>query len=252
MNQLPMNGWNVFFRILVLVPAIVVGCLADQPAPTNTVMNTKKAITIVAFGDSITQAGHQVATNQWPELLSQALRKKFPGREIRVINAGVGGNTSAEGLRRIEQDVLKHKPDFVTVEFGNDATFEDNRRVSLEDFAKNFELIRTKVAAASGGRLIILTFTPVIDEWHQFRTKEFFKQQGGLDVFQERYRKVTRDYAAAHKLPLADTDLAIRKEMAAHGTASCMLPDGVHLTVRGNQVVAETVLPVLTGEIEKL
>ena len=214
-------------------------------------MKDHKKVTLVAFGDSITEAGHQELKDRWPEILAGLLHERFTAVKVDVINAGVGGNTSREGLQRIDQDVLLHRPHFVTVEFGNDGTWEDDRRVSLEEFVANFELIRTKLAAASGGRLIVLPFTPVIDRWHQFREKEFFKQQGGLDAFGERYRKVTREFARHRGLPLADIDLALRREMAVTGTESCILPDGVHLTARGNRVVAETVFGVLALEIEK-
>ena len=140
----------------------------------------------------------------------------------------------------------------MTVEFGNDGTWEDERRVSLEEYEANFNLIRTKVTEASNGRLVVLPFTPIVDPWNQFYDKEFFKQQGGLDVFAERYREVTRAFARRHGLPLADIDRALRREMAAQGTESCILPDGVHLTGRGNQVVAKTVFDVLVTEIGAL
>ena len=213
-------------------------------------MKDHKTVTIVAFGDSITEAGHQELKDRWPEVLSQSLQARFSNINIQVINAGVGGNTSQEGLKRIEQDVLNHHPHFVTVEFGNDGTWEDDRRVSPEKFVANFDLIKTKVEAC-GGRMIVLTFTPVVDQWHQFRDKEFFKLKGGLDVFGERYRKVTREFAISRGLPLADIDQALRREMAAHGPESCILPDGVHLTVQGNRIVAETIFNVLALEIEK-
>ena len=214
-------------------------------------MNSQKPITIVAFGDSITESGHQELNDRWPEVLSRSLQKRFPNINIQVINAGVGGNTSREGLRRIDQDVLKHQPQFVTVEFGNDGTWEDDRRVNLEEFVANFDLIKTKVAEASGGRMIVLTFTPVVDRWHQFCDMEFFKLQGGLDMFGEQYRKVTREFALSRSLPLADIDQALRREMAAYGPDSCILSDGVHLTALGNRVVAATVFNVLALEIEK-
>jgi len=67
-------------------------------------MKDLKTVTIVAFGDFITEAGHQKLKDRWPEILSQSLQVRFPTINIQVINAGVGGNTSQEGLKRIEQD----------------------------------------------------------------------------------------------------------------------------------------------------
>ena len=53
-----------------------------------------------------------------------------------------------------------------------------------------------------------------------------------------------------HGVPLADVDRTMRKEIAVHGPGECILNDGVHLTARGNQVVAGVVLEVLRTEIE--
>jgi len=82
----------------------------------------RHAIKIVAFGDSITLAKEQVEQDKWTTLVQVRLKEDI-GREVRMVNAGVGGNTSREGLRRIESGVLRHNPDIVLVEFGgNDAT----------------------------------------------------------------------------------------------------------------------------------
>src|SRR4029450_2334934 len=74
---------------------------------------------IVAFGDSLT-AGYGVAPEEsYPALLGARLRED--GYRYRVINAGVSGDTTAGGLRRVDW-ALKLKPEFALVELGaNDA-----------------------------------------------------------------------------------------------------------------------------------
>ena len=81
----------------------------------------QQKVTVVAFGDSITQAtsGGVRPQQGWPMLLRAQLQQHFPWLAIAVVNAGVGGNTSREGLSRIRRDVLDCRPDFVTFEFGN-------------------------------------------------------------------------------------------------------------------------------------
>ncbi len=51
--------------------------------------------------------------------------------------------------------------------------------------------------------------------------------------------------AVRHHLPLSDVDRAIRPRME-----ECILPDGVHLTVEGNRVVAEVVFDTLAQILE--
>lgn len=212
-------------------------------------MPHKTSITVVAFGDSITQASHQVPEARWPALLNQAIQLRFPECLITIINAGVGGNTTREGLQRIENDVLAHNANFVLAEFGNDSTPEPERHVPFEEFTANLDAIKSRTAERNFGRLILLSFPPIVDAWHGWSNHDYFKRNGGPDACQERYRKLTRQFAQAHDVPLADIDKALRQGMAQDGPGEYILPDGVHLTARGNQVVADTVLPVLSEEI---
>src|SRR5574337_435167 len=70
---------------------------------------------IVAFGDSLT-AGLGVAAEQsYPSLVAERL--KAEGYAYRVVNAGVSGDTTAGGLRRVDW-ALRLRPDIVIVELG--------------------------------------------------------------------------------------------------------------------------------------
>ncbi len=199
-------------------------------------------IVIVAFGDSITKASRQPEERKWTTLLQKRLADAEPGRRIEVINSGVGGNTSREGLVRIRRDVLAHTPHFVLVEFGgNDATQDTNRHVTLEEFRSNLEKIRTAVQKDSSAQVVMLTFPPVIDEWHAWRSNSFFTAHGGADKYVEAYREVTREFAARHGLVLCDIDRDLRAEIKRTDTTDVILPDGVHLTEKGNSFVAHAI-----------
>lgn len=67
--------------------------------------------TIVCFGDSITAGVGAEPGQGYPERLSALLG-------VPVINAGVSGDTTADGLARLEQDVLARDPWMVIVELG--------------------------------------------------------------------------------------------------------------------------------------
>ena len=74
---------------------------------------------LVALGDSLTAGYGLRAGEAYPELLAQRLAQA--GCAVRVINAGVSGDTSAGGLTRLEW-VLQDKPDMAIVALGaNDA-----------------------------------------------------------------------------------------------------------------------------------
>jgi lysophospholipase L1-like esterase len=70
-------------------------------------------VKIVCFGDSLTEIGYGGC--YFKELV-----KLMPEHEL--INAGVGGNTVINLLRRVDEDVLSHQPDAVFIMVGgNDA-----------------------------------------------------------------------------------------------------------------------------------
>ena len=207
---------------------------------------------IVAFGDSITQASGQPEGEKWIDLVGARLRARFPERDFVAINAGVGGNTSREGLARMKTDVLAHRPDYVLVQFGgNDATTDSARHVSLEEYDENLEKIRESVVGETGGAVVLLTFPPIIDEWHGWGDHEMYREAGGCDRYIEQYRQVTRAFAERHGLLLIDLDLALKAACATGGPGEYILPDGVHLTENGNEVVAETVYQALCSHWEQ-
>jgi len=207
-------------------------------------------ITIVGFGDSITLASRQPEEKKWLRLLGAMLTSKFPKRGPEMVNAGSGVNTSSEGLARIESDVLAQRPDYVLVQFGgNDATRDEARYVPLDRYDANLETIRARIAEETGAQIVMLTFPPIVDEWHQFGDDEHHVRRGGLDAHIELYRERTRAFAGCHGLPLADIDRALRAAAARDGDGTYILPDGVHLTAEGNRVVAETVCETLVSAL---
>lgn len=193
-------------------------------------MTREQRKTVVMFGDSIT-AGH------WPALVAERLQASTTHRNIRVVNAGVGGNTSREGLARINQDVLAHKPDVVTVEFGgNDATDQPDRHVDLKEFETNVAVIVEKILAVSPHAVVVMmTFPTVIDSRHVKGSLA-----GSLDKYVEHYRQSVRRFAKDRELPLVDMDAVIRPQ-----GDTFIQGDGVHLTAEGNEAIARATVPVI-------
>jgi acyl-CoA thioesterase-1 len=76
--------------------------------------------TVLVFGDSLS-AAYGIASQQgWVHLLGERLaRADLPWR---VVNASVSGETTAGGLRRLPEDLKRHKPAIAVIELGaNDA-----------------------------------------------------------------------------------------------------------------------------------
>ena len=89
-------------------------------------------ITIVAFGDSVTHGAVGPGEINYETVYWNRLRKKINDVRnyvpVNVINAGIGGITAKESLKRMEGQVFAYNPDLIIVCFGlNDVngTLED-------------------------------------------------------------------------------------------------------------------------------
>jgi len=198
-----------------------------------------KPLTIVCFGDSITEATTQMPdeNKRWPKLLHDQLMATFSETDFQVINAGVGGNSAREAMARFDQDVLAYDPDWIVLEFGgNNDRPEPDLRVEPAEFTELLNEFRQRLPSKT--QVVVMTFPPVIDEQHQYCGKKYYQQFGGLDASVERYRSITRDFAAANSFPLVDFYGELKRRMVLEDQNRYTLPDGIHLTVEGNRLLA--------------
>ena len=90
------------------------GPLAEIPKPAQ-------VYRVMCYGDSLTDGPPR---GGWPSWLSRLLAEQGPaaGRRFEVLNAGVAGYSSHQGVLRFLQEVDRFQPDLVLVSFGwNDA-----------------------------------------------------------------------------------------------------------------------------------
>ena len=115
--------------------------------------------TIVCLGDSVTGVYyHTGGQRAYPELIELGLRQLFPNAGAKVINVGISGHTTVDGLERLERDVLSKNPDLVTISFGlNDVT-----RVPPEKFRENLGQMVNRCRARNC-QVVLCTPNAVID-----------------------------------------------------------------------------------------
>jgi len=179
---------------------------------------------LVILGDSLT-AGLGVAREEaYPALLEARLRRD--GFAYRVVNAGVSGDTSAGGLRRVDW-VLRARPDLVVVALGaNDGL----RAQPVQALRDNLTAIVTRLRAA-GARVLL----------------------AGM--------RLPPNYGAAYTAAFAGAFPAV-----ARATSVPLLPflldgvagdpalnqaDGIHPNASGHRVMAETLWRALRPHLEK-
>ena len=120
-------------------------------------MHGGQNLTIVFFGDSITSGYGE--PNNYVYQFRMRLKGTTAFDRTRIINAGVPGNTAADGLARLNSDVLSQKPDLVYIAFGGNDLKD---RVPLSDFEKNLRTMVEKIQQSSHADIILMT-TPVFD-----------------------------------------------------------------------------------------
>lgn len=204
--------------------------------------NKQKVFNIICFGDSITEGDEFPEELRWPSLLQEMLDSHKAG-QFRVHNKGVGGDTTALALDRVEEDVLPLLPGMVLVQFGfNDANVYDwarKPRVCLSEFRRNlYEFYR--VIVRHRGTCVFLVNHAIGDvTGKQGNRKSYY------DNFQP-YNQAIRALAIDLKTPYIDL-YEIIKERQINLDYFVSL-DRLHLTLEGNQKYAQMVYESISGE----
>jgi len=116
-------------------------------------IDRRETLTIVAMGSSSTSGvGASAPGLSYPSRLEAALKDRFPGIDIRVINRGKGGEDVSEELARLDRDVIAEHPELVIWQVGTNAVL---RR---DDLTADRELIERGVAhlKESGSDVVLM------------------------------------------------------------------------------------------------
>ena len=211
-----------------------------------------KNAVLVCFGDSITQGDE---TGGYVELLRNFLKAGYPERNIRVVNAGIGGNRTPDLLARLEKDVIARKPNAVLINIGvNDVGWgfdEFNPRrehpngdgplgVSLPAYEANLSEIADRLREGCDAEIIFATPTVLgedIDNPDSLR-----------NIRLKDYVAAMRRVAEAKGAVIAPTHEQFTATIRAGKSVNPdfhLTTDGVHMTPAGNAVLALTILETL-------
>ncbi|MGQ9729724.1 MAG: SGNH/GDSL hydrolase family protein [Candidatus Zipacnadales bacterium] len=225
---------------------------------------------IVCFGDSVTLGiPHVDVEEAFPRLLERRLRSRYAqqGVYFQVINSGVGGENSAEGLARIRESVLDHGPQIVIVEFGlNDVRYEPEKHIPVPQFVENLGRIAAAIKEI-GSLVILMTPNPIINERHPYSLAvDYYDKWGGCNQALEEYVKGVRE--AGRIIPARVCDIyeafvakaieaEFRGETPDYRDLLSLQPyisfqDGVHPTPTGHQLIAQELYKTLQEPIAQL
>jgi len=174
---------------------------------------------ILFFGDSLT-AGYGLSTEEaFPALVEKELNKS--DKKVKVVNAGLSGETTAGGLSRIDW-ILRQPVDVFVLELGaNDGL----RGLPLEQTRKNLQSIIDKVKAKYPDCKIVLAGMMVPPNMGKQYTEEF--------------RNIYPDMAKKNKATLIPFILE-----DVGGIEKLNQTDGIHPNVEGHKIIANNLKKV--------
>jgi lysophospholipase L1-like esterase len=213
--------------------ATLLGDDAMQLPKTQAALAAHKPVKIVCLGDSVTGIYyHTGGRRAYPEMIAVGLKQIDPDAQVTVVNAGISGHTTANGLARLQTDVLDHKPHLVTVMFG----LNDMKRIPLADFQANLKTIIERCRGV-GAEVLLCTPNGVIDTADRPRAKL------------AEYNQAMQEVGRQTKTPVCDVYAAYEALRASDGLAFRLLcSDEIHPNMAGHKLNAETICQTITGK----
>ena len=177
--------------------------------------------TLVFLGDSLT-AGYGLNPDEaFPALIQRKIDEvRLPWR---VVNAGLSGETTAGGLRRLDW-ILRQRIDLLVIELGGN---DGLRGLSPVDTRANLQNIIDRVRAKQPAAQIILA---------------------GMQMPVNMGPEYTREFAAVYPALAKQSRVRLIPFLleGVGGRPELNQPDGIHPTAEGHRIVAETVWKALT------
>lgn len=122
--------WAIFLLIVLMLSACDSGQIFHRLRPNSVV---------IAFGDSLTFGTGAAPDSSYPAQLSQLIARR------NIINAGVPGELSAEGVRRLPAILDEHDPDLVILcHGGNDLLQQLGKQQLKENLRRMFEMVNQR------------------------------------------------------------------------------------------------------------
>ena len=223
---------------VLLVLVFTIGCSrqAESPQPAGPVPaapatpqapkapDAPQAPKIVFLGDSLTAGLGLPSTQSFPSLIGQKLKEK--GLEYEIVNAGVSGDTSAGGLRRLDWSLDGNVRVLIVALGANDGL----RGLATSEMKKNLAAVLDR--ARERNVPVILAGMEAPPNYGPDYTREF--------------RNVYSDLAAEYKVRFIPFLL-----QGVAGNASLNQGDGIHPNTRGAEIVADLVWKELEPELRR-
>ena len=185
---------------------------------------TQEKIVVLALGDSLTAGFGVDAEENFPSRLQVKIDNA--GLAYKVVNAGVSGDTTAGGVRRINW-LMQHKPQIVILALGaNDGL----RGLSTDEMRSNLETM-IRISQEHGARVLLAGMKALPNYGEDYILK-----------FESVYPELAKKYDLVY-LPFLLEGVA--------GVREYTRPDGLHPTGSGYKIIADLVWQHLQPMLKK-
>jgi acyl-CoA thioesterase-1 len=175
---------------------------------------------LVVLGDSLSAGFGVDLSEAWPARIQEKIREA--GLPWKLVNAGLSGDTSAGGLRRLDW-ILRRPVDALLLELGSN---DGLRGLPLEATRTNLQTVIERTRAKYPKVRIVLAGMKMPENLGEAYTRQF--------------ETLYRDLAETNKVALIPFLLD-----GVGGRAELNLPDQIHPNVEGHRHVATNVWKVL-------
>jgi acyl-CoA thioesterase I len=192
-------------------------------APSDGPVIPNEAPLVVFLGDSLSAGLHLSSEDAFPAVVQRELARA--GKPFRLVNAGVSGDTSAGGLRRVDW-VLAQRPAVLVIELGaNDGL----RGQSVGSVESNLRAIVAS-AKAKGASVLLLgvRLPPSLGDDY-------------VQAFEELFPRIAKDEGIAF-VPFFMEGVG--------GVPEMLLEDGLHPNRAGHERIAAKIAPELRALLE--
>ena len=146
---------KLILSVVILIVFILIYSFTRTTETRITNIGLKESGPIVVFGDSLASGvGSREIKGGFATRLSQRLN-------VEIVNKGVSGNTTADGLKRIESDVLNLNPKIVIISLGGNDYL---RKVPQDQTEENLNEIIRKVHEKQATVILLGIKTGIISD----------------------------------------------------------------------------------------
>jgi len=228
----------------------MIECLVLQVVLSLFSVSAQEAPHIVYFGDSITEGWMDSELHPeygYPMLVDSLFRTS--NKIVQSINRSHAGETTEDALQRIDRDVLAIQPDLVVIAFGSNDWYihgyARTSRVSLVRFQENVKLLCQKLRG-TGIRFVLMELPKLLEErFYSFSPRMLYAPYHGAASLRGEYNQSIRTIGQEFGIPSISCEFDSVEAQYALGV------DGVHLTPRGHQLIAQRLFPIVKELLNK-